>query len=61
MSGSWIPACLWRDDFEVVWWCDGVFAGAGEDWAVQHGFAEIIISKAQQAGPGPARGREAVR
>ncbi len=61
LSGSWIPACLWRDDFEEAWWCDGVFAGAGEDWAVRHGFAEIIISKAQRAGPGPARGREAVR
>ena len=56
LSGSWIPACLWRDDFEEAWWCDGVFAGAGEDWAVRHGFAEIIISKAQRAGPGPARG-----
>jgi hypothetical protein len=60
VSGLWIPACLRRDDFEDAWWCDGVFAGAGEDWAVQHGFAEIILSRERRAGPRPARGRETV-
>jgi hypothetical protein len=56
-SGLWLPACYRRNDFEEAWWHEGVFAGAGEAWAVKQGFAEVIISREQRAGPGPVKPR----
>ena len=53
-DGSWLPACLQRDDFEETWWRGGGFAGAGEAWAVRHGFAEVSTTGHRRAGPGPA-------
>jgi hypothetical protein len=60
-SGSWLPACHRRREFEEAWWCEGAFAGAGEEWAVKQGFAEVIISRERRAGPGSVKGRDAVR
>jgi hypothetical protein len=49
LNGSWLPACLQRDDFEETWWRGGMFVGAGEEWAVRHGFAEVTTSGPRRA------------
>ncbi len=57
-AGSWLPACLQRDDFESAWWQASGLAGGGEAGAVRHGFAEMSISKPRRAGAGLVRGSD---
>ena len=51
-SGSWLPACLRRDDFVCGGWCEGRFSEEGEEWAVRLGFAELQFTMGVRLGPG---------